>query len=98
MLTEDIRLLIAVALPCLTVMIGIIINNSRLGDMNNRIGDLNHRIGDLKQDMDRRFSDVDRRFDDLTRLIEARFEIQDQKLYRVEQVLDARLKHLEERQ
>jgi hypothetical protein len=31
------------------------------------------------------------------RLIETRFQAQDEKLYRVEQVIDARLKHLEER-
>lgn len=40
---------------------------------------------------------MDKRFDDVNRLIESRFQIQDEKLYRVEQVLDARLKHIEER-
>ena len=42
-------------------------------------------------------SSVDKRFDDLARFIETRFQVQDEKLYRVEQVIDARLKHLEER-
>jgi hypothetical protein len=47
--------------------------------------------------MDKRFDGVDKRFDDTNRLIEARFQIQDEKLYRVEQVMDARLRHIEER-
>ena len=69
-------MLITVSLPCLTVLVGILINN--------------HRISDLHISMHQRF-------DDLTKLMEARFQLQDEKLYRVEQVLDARLKHLEDR-
>lgn len=51
----------------------------------------NARMTDLRVAMDRRF-------DDLTRVMEARFQIQDEKLFRVEQVLDGRLRHLEERE
>jgi hypothetical protein len=40
--------------------------------------------------MDTRFNDVDRRFDEMRDLWRS-------VLYRVEQVIDARLKHLEER-
>ena len=40
--------------------------------------------------MDARFNDVDRRFDEMRDLWRS-------ELYRVEQVIDARLKHLEER-
>ncbi len=76
MMSDDIRLLIAVLLPCMTVVVGILINN--------------HRITDLHTSMNHRF-------DDLTRFVEARFQVQDEKLYRVEQVLDARLKHLEDK-
>ena len=83
MSNEDVRLLIAVALPCLTVLIGIVTNYARISDLNNRIGDLR--------------TDMRSGFADLTRLMESRFQIQDEKLYRVEQVLDARLKHLEEK-
>jgi len=36
----------------LTVLISLLINNSRLGDLNGRIGDLNGRIGDLRYHMD----------------------------------------------
>jgi hypothetical protein len=73
---EDVKLLLSVGMPSLMVLVGILINNSRLSDLR---------------------SSVDKRFDDLTRFIEARFHVQDEKLYRVEQVIDARLKHLEAR-
>ena len=65
------------------MLAGILINNSRLSDLNSRIDDLR--------------ADMGRRFEDLIHLLDARFQAQDEKLYRVEQVIDARLKHLEER-
>jgi hypothetical protein len=67
----------------LAVLVGILINNSRLSDTNSR-------IGELRGHMDSRFNDVDRRFDEIRDLWRS-------ELYRVEQVIDARLKHLEER-
>ncbi len=68
----------------LTVLVGILINNSRLTDMN-------ARIGELRSHMDSRFNDVDRRFDAFENTWRA-------ELHRVEEVLDARLKHFEERE
>jgi hypothetical protein len=67
----------------LTVLVGILINNARLSDTNARIGDTNARISELRGHMDTRFDEMR----DLWR----------SELYRVEQVIDARLKHLEER-
>jgi hypothetical protein len=67
----------------LAVLVGILINNSRLGDTNARISDTNSRIADLR-------AHVDIRFDEMRDLWRS-------ELYRVEQVIDARLKHLEER-
>jgi len=64
----------------LTVLIGILINNSRLSDIDRR---LNARIDDLRAHMDARFDDM-------------RVTWQSE-LRRVEEVLDARLKHLEAR-
>jgi len=58
-----------------TVLIGILINNSRLNDMNGRISDLR--------------SHMDTRFDDMRVMWQS-------ELHRVEEVLDARLRHLEE--
>ncbi len=109
----------AMAPTAIAVLIGILVNNSRLtdlrlnidsrfGDLNRRFDDLNQRFGDLHDNMnvrfgevDRRFNGVDRRIDELDKRMDQRFD--DMKttwraeLHRVEEVLDARLKHLEER-
>jgi len=97
--------LLAIALASaptmITVLIGILINNARLGDVNARLGDLRHYMEARFNDVDRRFNDVDRRFEDLDRKMDYRFEdmksMWRSELHRVEEVLDARLKHLEER-
>ena len=60
----------------LTVLMGILINNSRLSDVNARINDLR--------------SHMDSRFDEMRSAWTS-------ELRRVKEVLDARLKHLEER-
>jgi hypothetical protein len=67
----------------LTVLVGIPINNSRLSDVN-------MRIGELRSHMDSRFNGVDRRFEEMKDLWRS-------ELHRVEEVLDARFKHIEER-
>jgi hypothetical protein len=83
--------LIAVALGAiptmLVVMMGILINNARLSD--------------LRAHVDARFNEVDRRFSEMDHKMDLRFadvkETWRAELHRVEEVLDARLKHLEER-
>ncbi len=81
----------------ITVLVGILMNNSRLTDMNGRLDDvnrrfdsLNDRLGDLRNHMDSRFNAVDQRFDDTRDMWRS-------ELHRVEEILDARLKHIEER-
>jgi len=59
----------------LAVLVGILINNSRLTD--------------LRAHMDARFANVDRRFDEMRDVWRA-------ELHRVEEVLDARLKSIED--
>ena len=66
---------VTVAIPTLAVLIGILVNNSRLSD--------------LRSYIDQRLSATDRRIDDHRDLLRAEF-------LRVEQVLDARVRHLEE--
>jgi hypothetical protein len=102
--TQLLQIALAALPTMLTVLVGILINNSRLGDMNSRLSDMNSRlsdmnsrlndmgtrIDDLRSHMDSRFADVDRRFDEMRDLWRA-------ELHRVEEVLDARLKHIEER-
>ena len=63
------QIALSIGVPTLAVLISILINNSRLGDMR---------------------AHMDARFDDMKDMWRT-------ELHRVEEVLDARLKHLEER-
>lgn len=89
--------LLASAPAMLTVLIGILINNSRLNDLNTRISELRLHIDARFNDVDKRFQDVDRRFQELDRRFEEVKELWRSELHRVEEVLNARLKHLEAR-
>jgi hypothetical protein len=76
--------IVLAAVPTMiTVLVGILINNSRLSDVN-------VRIGERRGHMDSRFNEVDRRFEEMKDLWRS-------ELHRVEEVLDARLKPIEER-
>jgi hypothetical protein len=81
--TQILTIVLASVPTTLAVLIGILLNNSRLTDTN-------ARIADLRAYIDTRFSDMDRRFDEMKDLWRS-------ELHRVEEVLDARLKHIEER-
>ncbi len=70
------------AFPTVAVLIGILINNQRLNDFT-------HRFNDLSRGIDVRFADTNRHIDDVRDLLRG-------EMFRMEQVLDARLKHLEE--
>lgn len=86
-MNESQQLLMAVISIMITVLVGILINNSR--------------ISDLRATMDQRFNSVDRRFDIVQAEMNRRFdESRDMwrsELHRVEEILDAGLKHIEER-
>jgi hypothetical protein len=88
--TQLLTIALASVPTMLTVLIGILLNNARLSDVNSR-------LGELRSHMDTRFNDVDRRFDGVDRRFEEMKEMWRTELRRVEEVLDARLKHLEER-
>ena len=81
---------LASAQTMITVLIGILINNARLGD-------LRHYMEARFNDVDRRFNEVDRRFDRVDSRFDDMKDMWRSELHRVEEVLDARLKHLEER-
>jgi hypothetical protein len=49
----------------------------------------NQRLNDLSRSVDQRFTETNRHIDDAKEVLRA-------EMYRIEQVLDARLKHLEE--
>jgi hypothetical protein len=81
--TQILTIALSTAPTMLLVLVAILINNARLGDTNTRIGETNTRIGELRSHMDVRFEEMK----DLWR----------SELHRVEEVIDARLKHIEER-
>ncbi len=70
------------ALPTFAVLIGILINNQRLNDFKQRFDDFGRNI-------ETRFNEVNRHIEDSRDILRA-------EMYRVEVVLDARMKHLEE--
>jgi hypothetical protein len=74
--------MLAIGVPCLTSLLGVLVSNSRIGDTNNRIADTNNRIADLRAHMDARFDAHDVLFTE--------------KLRRVEEIMDARLTRIEE--
>ena len=81
---------ISAGLPTLTVLVGILLNNQRLSDFEKR---MDQRMAEFEKRMDQRFLEADKRTEqgliDLRDLLRSEF-------FRVEQVMDARLKHLEE--
>jgi len=79
--TQILTIALSTAPTMLLVLIGILINNARLGDTNTRISETNTCIGELRSHMDVRFEEMK----DLWR----------SELHRVEEVIDARLKHIE---
>src|SRR5260370_15287663 len=82
----------------LVVLIGILINNSRLTDMSSRISDMNTRIGDMNTrigDMNTRISDMNTRIGELRSHMDARFDdMRDtwrSELHRVDQRITRRI-------
>jgi len=85
----------------ITVLIGILINNSRLSDLRASMDRGFQSVDQRFNTVDRRFNDVDRRFDQVQAEMNRRFDdtrdMWRSELHRVEEILDARLKHIEER-
>lgn len=81
--TQILTIALASLPTMLAVLVGILINNSRLTD--------------LRSYMDARFNDVDGRLGGIDRRFDEMKDMWRSELRRVEEVLDARLKHLEER-
>ena len=88
--TQIITIALASVPTMITVLIGILINNSRMADMNGRMGDMNGRLNDMNGRIGDLRTHMDARFDDMR-------DTWRSELRRVGEVLDARLKHLEER-
>ena len=87
MTDQPVQAALSIGVPSLAVMVGILVNNSRLSDLRSYIQasntDLRATVSDLRTTMDKRFDDAAR--------------VQESNLRRVEEVLDARLRHIEDR-
>jgi hypothetical protein len=78
---ENLQVILSISVPTMAVLVGILINDSRLGD--------------LRAHMDVRFSEVDGRFGEVGKHLHSLEKLFDEKLLGVEQVLDARLTRIE---
>jgi flagellar capping protein FliD len=92
--TQILTIALSTVPTMLTVLVGILINNARLGDLS---GNMNARLND----MNARITDTNARISELRSHMDARFEemkdLWRSELHRVEEVIDARLKHIEGR-
>jgi peptidoglycan hydrolase CwlO-like protein len=120
--TQILTIAMSTAPTMLIVLVGILINNARLGDLssnfNSRFNDLNVRIGETNAHLgetnariaethtriaetNARIGETDARIGELRSHMDVRFEemkdLWRSELHRVEEVIDARLKHIEER-
>ncbi len=93
--TQILTIALSTAPTMLLVLVGILINNARLGDTNTRIGDINSRIAETNS----RIGETNSRIGELRSHMDVRFEemkdLWRSELHRVEEVIDARLKHIE---
>jgi hypothetical protein len=96
---QAIQPMFTVGVPTLAVLVGILVNNSRLSDLRSYMDWCFESMNQRFESMDKRFESMDRRLDDMERRSDRRFEDLKEtwraELHRVEEVLDARLKHLE---
>ena len=87
MTDQTVQAALSIGVPPLAVMVGILVNNSSLSDLRSFIQasntDVRATVSDLRTTMDKRFDDAAR--------------VQESNLRRVGEVLDARLRHIEER-
>jgi len=80
MVEPGMQVLLSVGIPTLAVMVGILINNSRLGD-------LRTSMSDLRAHIDSRFNSTEALFDAKLQRVE---EVFDARLTRIEQELKLR--------
>ena len=78
---SSLQLALAMGVPTLAVLIGILVNNSRLTD--------------LRAHMDARFQSVDQRFHSVDGKFDSMEKLFVERLRRVEEVFDARLTRIE---
>ena len=111
-MTPDSQVLLSVGIPTIAILVSIIINNRQVeslrSEMRSEVGglrsEMRSEIAGLRAEMNARFDAVNARIVGLHaemnarfEIVEAKFESAHQSLLRVEGMMDARLRHLEER-
>ena len=85
---EVVAALASAAIPTFAVLVGILINNQRLNDFSRSV---DQRFSESSQSIDQRFNDTNRHIDDMRDALRA-------DMFRFEQMMNARLKRLEDHQ
>ena len=89
---------ITAGIPLAAVLLGILRNEFAISGVNRNIDSVERRIDGVETHLSQRITDLDikltSRIDSLEKVMDARFEAANQSLLRVEQVMDARIKHL----
>ena len=67
--TQMLTIALATVPTMLTVLIGILLNNARLSDVNSRLGEFRSHMDARFNDVDRRFDGVDRRFEEMKEML-----------------------------
>ena len=85
------------AVTMIVVLIGVLINNNRIGDlrmdMNARLIEMNNRFNDINN----RFNDINTRFSDIREIYRQQGEVQEANLRRVEDMLLGKFAELDNR-
>ena len=84
-----VQVTLSVGVPTLAVLVGVLLNNSRLGDLRSYMESRFQGVDRQFQGVDRQFQAVDRRMDDLKAVLQA-------DMHRIEEVMDARLTRIEQ--
>ena len=94
-------MLLSVGIPTIAVLVGILLNNRQIdalrSEMRSEINSLRSEFNSRFETLNIRITQLDTRIDFLEKTMNARFDAAHEALLRVEGVMDARLKHLEER-
>jgi hypothetical protein len=86
-MTPEIQVLLTVSVPTLAVLIGILINNSRINDVNLHMSTMQIHFDKRLDGIDKRMDGFDKRIDELKQDLKDTWRAE---LRRVEEVLDAR--------
>ena len=90
------QVLLSIGIPTIAVLVAMLVNNRQLESLRSEMNARFEALDSKFQSIESRFEAVDAKLNSLAQVMNARFDAGHQALLRVEGVVDARLKHLEE--